>query len=288
MSDVRHEFVEGNGIRFHCAVAGKGPLVLLLHGFPQSWYSWRHLIGPLSRKFTVVAPDLRGYGESSKPQRISEYLPSRLIDDVAALIEAFGRKRAFVVGHDWGGALAWGAAIHRPDRVERLAVLNCPHPAKFARALRRNPRQMLRSWYMGFFQLPWIPEAFISRGRGEGLDLLFRMSGAAPGTFSPQDLAEYRKAWLSDGAASGALNYYRAAWREPAFTKRLTAETARVAAPTMLVWGDRDTALGVELTDDTASLVSGPFTLERVRGASHWVHEERPEQVTEALLRFLS
>src|SRR5438034_9603878 len=147
-----------NGVRLHCVLEGKGPLVLLLHGFPESAYAWRKQIPVLAERFRVVAPDLRGYAQSEKPPRVSDYRLPVLVDDIVGLINALGAERAHIVGHDWGGAIAWGAAQTHPEAIAKLAVLNCPHPAPFQRALRTRSRQLLRSWYVLFFQLPQIPE----------------------------------------------------------------------------------------------------------------------------------
>src|SRR2546428_372573 len=163
---VEHRFVETNGIRLHCAVDGEGPLVILLHGFPECWYSWRHQIAALAPRFRVVAPDLRGYNESDKPAGVAAYALPELVADVPGLIEAFGEREAAIVGHDWGGAIAWTFAMDHPEPTRRLVVLNCPHPAIFAQHLRANGRQLARSWYMFFFQLPWLPEAVLRAGHG--------------------------------------------------------------------------------------------------------------------------
>src|SRR5204863_6767394 len=157
----KHEFVEANGIRFHYVTAGEGPLVLLLHGFPQFWYAWRHQIPALAQRFKVVAPDLRGYGDTDKPPRVADYRTGVLAADVAALVKALGYDRAHVVGHDWGGGVAWMTALEQSQVVDKLAVLNCPHPKPFSKALRSNLRQLARSWYMFFFQIPALPEAIV-------------------------------------------------------------------------------------------------------------------------------
>src|SRR5262245_41030663 len=160
---VDHRVVETNRIRLHCAVDGAGPLVIFLHGFPESWYSWRHQLAALAPHFRVVAPDLRGYGESDKPAGVEAYAMEELVADVAGLVAAFGARDAVIVGHDWGGGIAWELAMTRPELVKRLVVLNCPHLAIFRQHL-QDPRQLLKSWYMFFFQLPWLPEALLGAG----------------------------------------------------------------------------------------------------------------------------
>jgi pimeloyl-ACP methyl ester carboxylesterase len=164
---LEHRYVTTNGIRLHCAVDGDGPLVVFLHGFPECWYSWRHQLAALAPRFRVVAPDLRGYNESDKPRDVRSYAMPELIADVRGLIDAFGEREAVIVGHDWGGGIAWNFAIEEPAATRRLVVMNCPHPAIFAEHLRTNGRQLARSWYMFFFQIPWLPETLsVSATRG--------------------------------------------------------------------------------------------------------------------------
>src|SRR4051794_24743665 len=162
---LTHGFTAGAGPRLHYAGAGDGPPVVLLHGFPDFYYGWRHQIGPLAAAgFRVIAPDQRGYGESDKPEPVSAYALDTLADDVAGLFESTGRDRVSLVGHDWGGIVAWWVAIRHPERVERLAVLNAPHPISFQRYLRSSPRQLLKSWYTFYFQIPWLPETMFRLG----------------------------------------------------------------------------------------------------------------------------
>lgn len=278
----RHEHVVANGLRFHYVTAGWGPLVLLLHGFPQFWYSWRRQLPALAARFRVVAPDLRGYGGTDKPQGAAAYRLEALADDTAALVRALGEERAAIVGHDWGGGAAWATALLRPEVVERLAVLNCPHPAVFLRALRSNPRQLLRSWYIGFFQLPWLAERSM---RGRVGELI--ASSARPGAFTAEDRRRFTEAFDADGVATAALNYYRAALRFPSSVRAATSG-APIAAPTLLVWGDRDQALGPELAEGMEPLFKGPLEVRHLPQASHWVHEEEPEAVNRLLLDFLA
>ena len=161
---LKHRQVRTNGVRLHCVVDGDGPLVVLLHGFPEFWYSWRHQIPALATRFRVVAPDLRGYNESEKPAGVAAYAMPELVADVEGLVHAFGERDAAIVGHDWGGGIAWFVAMERPPVTRKLVVLNCPHPAMMAQSLRGNPRQLARSWYMFFFQIPWLPEFLLKLG----------------------------------------------------------------------------------------------------------------------------
>ena len=272
--------VRVNGVRLHCVVEGEGPLVLLLHGFPETSHAWRKQIPVLAKRFRVVTPDLRGYGRSVKPLGIDSYRTSTLAEDIAALVHEFGTERAHVVGHDWGGGVAWSLAILRPEVVNRLAVLNCPHPAIMQRALRSNWTQIRKSWYIFAFQLPWLPEWALSRSGAKALKDSLRRS-AKPGTFSETDLDEYARAFTAPGAATAALNYYRAALRS-----RLPA--AKIKAPTLLIWAEDDFALGMELTLGMDDLFETTPRVEYVPDTSHWVMEERPEVVNRLLLEFLA
>ena len=272
--------VRVNGVRLHCVVEGQGPLVLLLHGFPETSHAWRKQVPALAKRFRVVAPDLRGYGRSDKPIGIDAYRAPVLADDITALIHEFGTERAHVVGHDWGGGVAWSLAILRPEVVNRLAVLNCPHPAIMQRALRSNWTQIRKSWYIFAFQLPWLPEWALSRSGAKALKDSLRRS-AKPGTFSEADLEEYARAFAAPGAATAAINYYRAALRS-----RLPA--AKIKAPTLLIWAQDDFALGMELTRGMDDLFETTPRVEYIPDTSHWVMEERPEVVNRLLLEFLA
>jgi pimeloyl-ACP methyl ester carboxylesterase len=268
-----------NGVRLHCVVEGEGPLVLLLHGFPETSHAWRKQVPALATRFRVVAPDLRGYGASDKPTGIAAYRTSVIADDVVALIHSFGAQRAHVVGHDWGGGVAWTLAMRRPEAVDRLVVLNCPHPAVMQRALRSSWTQIRRSWYIFAFQLPWLPEWALGRDRARAIkDTLQRSS--KPGAFSEADLDEYARAFSAPGAATAALNYYRAAVRSQ-------VPSARIKAPTLLIWAEDDFALGIELTRGMDDLFAIKPRVEYVPDTSHWVMEERPDVVNRLLLDFL-
>jgi len=261
-------------------VEGEGPLVLLLHGFPETSHAWRKQIPALAKRFRVVAPDLRGYGRSEKPRGIDAYRTPVLVEDIATVIHAFGTERAHVVGHDWGGGVAWSLAILRPEVVNRLAVLNCPHPAIMQKALRSNWTQIRKSWYIFAFQLPWLPEWALSRSGAKALKDSLRRS-AKPGTFSDADLDEYARAFSAPGAATGAINYYRAAARS-------RVPSGKIRAPTLLIWAEDDFALGMELTRGIDDLFETTPRVEYVPDTSHWVMEERPEIVNRLLLEFLA
>ncbi len=284
----RHEFVQANGIRFHYVTAGEGPLVLLLHGFPQFWYAWRHQIPALAERFRVVAPDLRGYNDTEKPPRVGDYHPSILATDIAELVRALGEKKAHVVGHDWGGGVAWSTALDHPDVVDRLAVLNCPHPRVFAKALRSNLSQLRKSWYMLVFQIPLLPEWAILRNDVAIAEEAFRGWSIRKDTFTDQDLDEFRNAMKKPGAITAGINYYRATFRDFRAARRMMSDERKIAAPTLLIWGENDAALGKELTYGMEPLFSAPFRVAYVPNCSHWVNEEQPGLVNRLLLEFLT
>ena len=261
-----------------------GRPVVLLHGFPEFWYAWRHQLPALAAAgFRALAPDLRGYNLSPKPARVRDYRIELLAGDVAALIERHCAGRAHLVGHDWGGVIAWHLAMHRPDLIDRLVILNAPHPAAYLREIRR-PSQLVRSWYIGFFQTPWLPERTIAANDFASLRRLFRADPGRSGAFTEDDVARYVRAFKEPGALTGAINYYRAALREG--PGRLARSTRAIANPTLLIWGERDRYLVPELTRGLEDWVPD-LRVERLPGATHWVQHDEPERVNELLLQFL-
>lgn len=258
-----------------------GPLVILLHGFPEFWYGWRKQIGPLvTAGFRVVAPDQRGYNRSSKPQAVRDYDMRLLVGDVLALVRQEGRERAFLVGHDWGALVAWRVAALHPERVERLVIINVPHPALLPRFLMTRPRQLLRSWYMFFFQLPWLPERlFRFQNFRSTCESLLRTS--RPGTFSSEDLEQYRQAWAQPGAARSMIHWYRALFRRPRAIR-----IPEVSIPVLILWGRRDAFLLPELAEASLRYCRDGH-LQAFEEATHWLQHEEPEAVNAAIVRFL-
>ncbi|MBM3140448.1 MAG: alpha/beta hydrolase [Chloroflexi bacterium] len=279
---VTHHEARVNGVRLHYVEAGTGPLVVLLHGFPEHWYSWRHQIPALADAgFRAAAVDLRGAGASERPRGARAYRVETLADDVTALVEALGEERAALLGHDWGGGVAWVAAMRDPARVERLAILNAPHPDRFARSLRR-PRQALRSWYIGLFQLPWLPEVGLRTRGYRALRRAFERD-ARPGAFTPADVDRLVAAAAEPGALTAMLNPYRALRRRPS---EATALLARVEQPVLVIWGERDPYLGRELAQVEPRWAPRARTV-RLPEAGHFVHAEEPERVNHLLVDFL-
>jgi pimeloyl-ACP methyl ester carboxylesterase len=275
-----HHVADVGSIRLHYVEAGEGPLVVLLHGFPEFWYEWRLQIPALAAAgFRVVAPDMRGYNLSDKPEGVERYRVELLVEDVAGLVRHLGAERAHVVGHDWGGIVAWYFAMLRPELLDRLVVLNAPHPAAFAREIVK-PDQMLRSAYAGFFQLPAVPELALRAGDFALLERVLRTEPARPGAFTDADVERYKEAFAQPGALTASLNYYRA------FARRDRPAVRAIAAPTLLVWGEKDPHLVVRLTEGLEEWVPG-IRVERIPEASHWVAVDEPERVNRLLAGFL-
>jgi pimeloyl-ACP methyl ester carboxylesterase len=283
---VRHGYAQVGDVRLHYAEAGAGDrLVILLHGFPECWYSWRHQLGALSERFRVVAPDLRGYNLSDKPGRVEDYRMERLVDDVTGLVRHLGARRAAVVGHDWGAAIAWAAAERYPDYVSRVAAMQVPPPAVWARNL--TLRQLMLSWYMFFFQLPRLPEWWIRRNDFAAVRRMFRAT-SRPGTFTEADLAVYCAALRQPGALTAAVNYYRANLRPLLEARgREGGSRGRVRVPTLFIYGERDFAIARSTVEGVASYVEAPYREVRLSGSGHWVQQESPAEVSAALSSFL-
>jgi pimeloyl-ACP methyl ester carboxylesterase len=275
--------IDTNGVTLHVRQAGPedGSPVVLLHGFPEFWYGWHRQIGPLADAgYRVLAPDGRGYNRSDKPDGIRAYHIDELVADVIGLLDAHGYERVSLVGHDWGAMIGWWLAFEYPDRLDRLCVLNVPHPGVFGDALLRSWRQRLSSWYALFFQLPWLPETALSTRNFELLTITLTATSQM-GTFSRDDLRRYRSAWEQPGALTGMLNWYRAAGR----SLTLLSRWDRVTVPTLVLWGTLDSALQPELAPRSAAMCeTGSIECEN---ATHWLQHEKPALVTDQLLSFL-
>lgn len=277
---THHEEAVGD-LRFHWVEAGQGPLVLLLHGFPEHWLAWRNQIPALAAAgFRVVAPDLRGYNLSAKPAGVSSYRMELLARDVARLVRHLGYERTHLVGHDWGGAIAWCVPALHPGLVERLAILNAPHPILFRKKL-STLAQARRSSYVFFFQLPYFPESSLLGHRAGFLKRMLRRDPVTPDAFSPEEIEAYREAFLQPGAAKAAINYYRAAFRTGMRVPGL--DRSLDAVPTLVLWGEGDRYLGPELLDGLEPLVPD-LRLVRIPGASHWLPADAADQVNAELI----
>src|SRR6202000_1653885 len=272
MDRIDHQTIRANGIDFNVATAGSGErLALCLHGFPESSYSWRYQMPLLAQLgYRVWAPDLRGYGASSRPRGVAAYAMENLEEDVAALIEASGAKEDVLVGHDWGAGIAWYYAMFGRLPISRLIIMNVPHPALMEKGLRTR-RQLAKSWYIFLFQLPWIPEWGLARRGCEAIGRVFRDMAVDKSRFPEEVLRVYREAAAVPGALTAMLNYYRALLRGIRRTNR--RGTAPIHTPTLVIWGEVDAALGKELTYGTENYVSN-LTLRYLPNVSHWVDQE--------------
>lgn len=281
---MREIWFERAGVRLHAMADGEEnkPVCLLLHGFPEAWFGWRNQIGALAAAgFRVIAPDGRGYNLSGKPAGVPSYRLEELAADVIAIADALGKEQVNIVAHDWGAAVAWYVCMRYPQRVSRLAILNVPHPAVLMRNLRTNPRQMLRSWYMAFFQIPWLPELLLRRNN-------FRACAAAlhntsrPGTFREEQMDQYREAWRQPGALTGMLNWYRALAR----FRPSAGDPPALTMPVSIIWGVHDRFLVSTLAEESLRYCSNG-ELHLLENAGHWLQHEEPEEVNRLLIDFL-
>jgi epoxide hydrolase 4 len=282
-SEVREGYAEVGDQRLHYVEAGEGPLIVLLHGFPEFWYGWRLQIQPLAAAgFRVVAPDTRGYNLSSKPDGVKAYDVDKLAADIRDLIAERGAQSAQVVGHDWGGSIAWVIAMNHPEVVDRLAILNAAHPRKLSQGL-HHPGQLRKSWYFFFFDLPDLPEAVVRADRWHFFRHFLRDAHPA---YTAEEMDRYVEAWSQPEAATGMINYYRSSVRTP--PKQAEAQIHPISAPTLVIWGERDRYLGPELAEPDHDDVPNLDRVERLADASHWVHHDEAERVTQLLTGFFA
>ncbi|MCJ7623227.1 MAG: alpha/beta hydrolase [Anaerolineaceae bacterium] len=271
-------------MRFHAVVAGPrdGRLLVLLHGFPEHWYSWRSQIPPLAEAgYHVVAYDQRGYNRSDKPRGVSAYTSDELSADIMGIIHALGYETAVIVGHDWGGAIAWSFAMHYPDATERLIVMNAPHPKAMQRELQAGWEQRRMSWYMLFFQIPIIPEALLTFSPPKTAQFFFEKTAVCPGAFSSAELDTMAVALAQPSAMTAMLNWYRAMLLRPS-SKPLQS----IDAPALLIWGEGDMALSKGLTYGLDDWISD-LQVRYISECGHWVQNEAPGEVNKMILEFL-
>lgn len=280
---ISYDYAQIGGVKLHYASAGNGEkLVLLLHGFPEFWYAWRHQLVDLSDEFTVVAPDMRGYNLSDKPENIADYEIEKLVDDVTGLIRHFGREKAFVVGHDWGAGVAWATALNHPEYVEKLVTMQVPPPSIWRK--NQTVKQFFASWYMFFFQLPKFPEWLLSLNDYRGLADGLRKSTVEKDVFTDEDIAEYKKNWSEPNTVKSALNYYRANILKRMFGKQPQGEKIKV--PTLFIYGEQDHAVLNDTVEGVSDFVDAEYQELRIRESGHWVQVEAKEKVTDALRKF--
>ncbi len=279
---IQRTFISANGLRFDTLTCGEGDrLALCLHGFPEHAYSWRHQMPYLATLgYRVWAPCLRGYGDTDRPRGKEHYGFSTLLDDVAALIDASAAKEITLIAHDWGAVLAWAFAIHQIRPLQQLIILNVPHPAVFAQHVYRWP-QIARSWYIFFFQIPWIPDFALSAARGFLTGESIRLMAVDKSAFPEHVLKVYRYTPSQPYGSTAMINYYRGlVQRSGGF--RGSQTPPQITTPTLMIWGEEDKALGLELTQGTEAFVED-FTLHTLPGVSHWVQQEAPEKVNDLI-----
>ena len=283
---VTTAFVNANGLTFEVDQCGTGEkFALLLHGFPESKFSWRFQIPLLARLgYRVWAPNLRGYGKTSRPTAVSDYHIDRLVADVAGLIDAAGAKETLLVAHDWGAIIAWHCAIRKVRPLSGLVIMNVPHPACFARTL-RTWSQLKKSWYVFFFQLPWLPERMLAARGAEAIGRAFTEMAVDKSRFPAPVVDEYRRNAQEPGAMSAMVNYYRAGMR--AGRNAMNPVPGTVDVRTLMIWGEEDTALDKDTTLGTEDYVKD-LTLRYLPGVSHWVQQEAPEKVNALMTAWLA
>jgi pimeloyl-ACP methyl ester carboxylesterase len=296
-SVLKHHYAEVNGVRLHYVSAGRGPLIVFLHGFPEFWYEWKNQLAVFGEDHLAVAPDMRGYNLSGKPAEVDRYQMKYLVEDVRALAVHLGHKKFTLVAHDWGGAVAWAFAIAHPECLEKLVIVNAPHPGIFGRLLREDPQQQQASRYMLLFRSPQA-EATLSANRYAFLVGIVLGAGLKSGVFNEDDKNAYIAAWSQPGALTGGLNYYRAAQIGPPPTNEASAgaatrgnfavdrENLTVRVPTLVIWGEKDTALLPENLDGLDRFVP-QLSLKRIPEGTHWVIHEKPDEVNKYIREFI-
>ncbi len=281
---IAHHYIRTNDVTLHVACAGPedGPLLILLHGFPEGWFTWApYLESFAAAGFRVLAPDQRGYGDSDRPPTVADYEMDALVADVVGLIDGARRKKAVVVGHDWGAVVAWWTAIQHPDRVEKVCPINMSHPMVMRDFLVSDREQLKKSWYVMFFQVPFLPElAWRARGK-KMFDEIAAMG--RPDAFAPGDEAPYLEAWSKPGALRAMMNWYRAAIR---LALRPPDVDPRVKVPTLVIWGKKDEVLTDRMVQPSLDHCDDGRVV-WFDDATHWVNHEEREGVTKALLEFL-
>src|SRR5579872_6742126 len=279
----------------HYVTAGKGPLILFLHGFPEFWYEWKNQLSEFGKDHLAVAPDLRGYNLSDKPPALDAYQIGVLVEDVRALANRLSPGRKFVlVGHDWGGAVAWVFAISHPEMLDKLVIVNAPHPGVFARLLASDPDQQKASQYMLMFRGEQA-EKMLSANNYATLVNIVLGPGLKSGVFTEEDKAAYLKAWSQPGALTGGLNYYRANRVGPPAPGgapsggnfAVDPDRLNVNVPTLVVWGEKDTALLTQNLDGLDKFVPA-LTVKRIADGSHWVIHEKAGEVNGYIRDFLT
>lgn len=289
MDNIEKQFVRVGDVQLHVVTAGPadGEPILMLHGFPEFWYGWHNQIPYLAEQgYRVIAPDQRGYNLSDKPEGVDAYMLDELAADVIGLVDALGYEQVNLVGHDWGAAVSWWVATKYPERLKKLVILNVPYPTVMVEAFRSgNIAQLFKSWYIGFFQIPGLPEAVLSFNDFQGLIQGMNNIGH-PTSFSEEDLDQYRVAWGQPGALTGMLNWYRAMARSAAGSSG-SGRKPRITVPTLMLWGEQDSALGKELAQPSIELCD-EGELVFFPKATHWIQHDEADDVNRMIHDFIS
>ncbi|MFA5064970.1 MAG: alpha/beta hydrolase [Dehalococcoidia bacterium] len=289
---IEHAFADINGIKLHYAHTGKGPLIMFLHGFPEYWDMWKEQLEEFGKDHLAVAPDMRGYNLSSKPAEVKQYRQKYLVEDVRQLVEFLGHKKFVLVAHDWGGAVAWTFAMFYPQYLDKLVIINSPHPATFERELRENPAQRKASKYMLLFRSPEAESVLAANDFSWLINMAFGEI-IKSGVLKDADIQDYKKAWAQPGALIGGLNYYRAmdveALENPETAIKGPATAAmlpKITVPTLVIWGESDTALLTGCISGLDEYVT-QLNIKRVPDASHWVVHEKPLLINSLIREFI-
>ncbi|KAK6189029.1 hypothetical protein SNE40_005080 [Patella caerulea] len=279
-----HGYIHLEKVRLHYVANGEEgkPLMLFVHGFPEFWYSWRYQLKEFAKDYRCVAIDQRGYNDSDKPTGVGNYAMSMMVDDLKQLIPALGYKSCVLVGHDWGGAVCWAFASQHQYLIDRLILMNCPHPGSFFTYAMSHPSQFLKSWYIYFFQLPWLPELAFRLNDYQNIVMTFKgkKMGVQSGIMTNEDIEAYKYAFSRPGAATASINYYRAAVRSVSHDKRV------IEKPTQIIWGCVDVALERGLAEECREFTKD-LSISYIEEASHWVQMDQPDKVNKLMRKFL-
>jgi len=285
IKSLTHNYTHVNGIRLHYVEAGKGPVVVLLHGFPEFWYSWRKQIPALAEHYRVIVPDMRGYNLSDKPKGVEHYKPSILTGDIRQFILRITDGRATLIAHDWGGAIALKLAEQHPELLNKLIIMNTAHPRQLLKTFLTNATQLKKSWYMFFFQLPRVPEHYIGKDLRAFFEKAFRGLAHRPEAFTDEDIRHYVDVFSQPYALTAAIHYYRAAFREA--PSQLLAPSNQIQADTLAIWGEDDHALDPVLLKRMRNHFANRFEVHMIQNCSHWVQQEYPDEINGAIIDFL-
>ncbi|MGB5747234.1 MAG: alpha/beta hydrolase [Desulfobacterales bacterium] len=294
MPDFQSQYAGVNGLRLHYVSVGQGKLIMFVHGFPEFWYEWEKQLVEFGQDYQAVAPDMRGYNLSSKPAEVEKYHLKEIIEDLRALAEHLGHEKFIMVAHDWGGAIAWSAAMRHPELLEKLIIINSPHPAVFARELLNNPDQQKASQYMLMLRSPEAERVLTKNNYARLMDVLVQFG--SKWKMSEEKRQKYITAWSQPGALTGSLNYYRASPLYPPTSKNdeeqirnilgLPKEMFEIKIPTLVIWGEQDRALLTGNLDGLGDYIED-LTVKKIPDGTHWVSHEQPELVNSLIRDFI-